>query len=76
MYWMPKMHKSPIKARLTEASHKSSMKPLPKTVISVFRLLFRQIEHIMINKLLLQGIFTGNFYRFFTLLITVMVFSG
>ena len=41
------------------------MKPLPKTVISIFRLLFRQIEHIMTNKRFLQVIFTGNFLQVF-----------
>ena len=63
MHWMPKMHQSLIKARLIVASPKSAMKPLPKTVISIFRLLFRQIEHIMTNKHFLQVIFTGNFLQ-------------
>ena len=31
MYWMPKMHKNPIKARFTTASPKSSIKPLART---------------------------------------------
>ena len=75
------MHESPIKDRLIVASPKSAMKPLPRTVTSIFRLHFRQMEHIMTNKGFLQVIFTGNFftgnfYRFFILLIIVMVFSG
>ena len=44
MYWMPKMHKNPIKARFTIASHKSSIKPLARTITSVFCLSFRQIQ--------------------------------
>ena len=44
MYWMPKMHKNPIKARFIIASPKSSIKPLARTITSVFRLFFRQIQ--------------------------------
>ena len=44
MYWMPKMHKNHIKARFILASPKSSIKPLARTIISVFRLFFRQIQ--------------------------------
>ena len=38
------MHKNPIKARFIMASPKSSIKPLARTIRSVFRLFFRQIE--------------------------------
>ena len=44
MYWMPKMHKNPIKARFIIASPKSSIKPLARTITSVFRSFFRQIQ--------------------------------
>ena len=44
MYWIPKMHKNPIKARFIIASPKSSMKPLARTITSIFCLLFRQIQ--------------------------------
>ena len=44
MYWMPKMHKNPIKARFIIASAKSSIKPLARTITSIFCLLFRQIQ--------------------------------
>ena len=44
MYCMPKMHKNPIKARFIIASPKSSIKPLARTITSVFRLFFRQIQ--------------------------------
>ena len=44
MYWMPKMHKNTIKARLIITSPKSSRKPLVRNVTSIFRLFFRQIQ--------------------------------
>ena len=34
MYWMPKMHKSPVKARFIIASPKFSIKPLASTIIN------------------------------------------
>ena len=37
MYWMPKMHKSPIKARFIIAFPQSSIKPLLRTTTSIFR---------------------------------------
>ena len=42
MYWMPKMHKNAIKARFIIAALKSSIKPLGRTITSIFRLFFRQ----------------------------------
>ena len=44
MYWMPKMHKNPIKARFIIASPKSSVKALARNITSAFRLFFRQIQ--------------------------------
>ena len=44
MYWLPKMHKNPTKARFIVAAPKCSVKPLSKTVTSVFKLFFKQIE--------------------------------
>ena len=44
MYWMPKMHKSPIKDRFIIASPKSSVKPIARAITSIFRLFFRQIQ--------------------------------
>ena len=40
MYWLPKMHKSPVKARFIIASPKSSIKPLSQAITSAFRLFF------------------------------------
>ena len=36
MYWMPKMHKNPIKVRFIKASPKSSLKLSARTIISIF----------------------------------------
>ena len=44
MYWMPEIHKNPIKARFMIVSPKSSIKPLARTITSIFRLFFRQIQ--------------------------------
>ena len=44
MYWVPKMHKNPIKARFIIVPLKSSIKPLAKTIISIFNLFFRPIQ--------------------------------
>ena len=44
MYWMPKMHKNPIKARFIVASPKCSIKPLAQAITSAFRLFYKQIE--------------------------------
>ena len=41
MFWMPKMHKNPIKARFITASPKSSIKLLASTITSIFCLFFR-----------------------------------
>ena len=43
-YWMPKMHKTPIKARFIIASPKSSIKPLVSAITSIFHLFFRQMQ--------------------------------
>ena len=45
MYWIPKMHKTPSGARFIVASSKCSTKPLSKTISSVFKLIFNQIQH-------------------------------
>ena len=41
---MPKMYNNPIKARFIIASPKSSLKPLTRTITSIFRLFFRQMQ--------------------------------
>ena len=44
IYWRPKMHKNPVKARFIIASRKSSIKLLDKAITLIFRLFFRQIQ--------------------------------
>ena len=44
IYWIPKMHKTPIKYRFIIASPDSSIKPLSRAIASIFRLLQSQIE--------------------------------
>ena len=44
IYWIPKRHKNLIKARFIIASSKSSIKPLVRTITSIFRLFFRQVQ--------------------------------
>ena len=55
MYWMSKMHKNPIKARFIIVSPKSSIKPLARTITSIFVCFLDKHKHIMIN----VGFFTG-----------------
>ena len=45
MYWMPKLHKTPIEARFIIASRKCSTKPLSKAVSKVFKLIQSQMEN-------------------------------
>ena len=54
MYWMPKTHENPIKARFIIASPTYSIKPLARTITSIFRLFFGQIQTY------------NDKYRFFT----------
>ena len=46
MYWMPKMHKTPIKARFIIASPNSSIKTLARTIASIFCLFFFENANI------------------------------
>ena len=48
IYWMPKMHKNPIKATVIIASPKFSIKPLARTITSIFCLFFDKYKHIML----------------------------
>ena len=45
MYWMPKLHKTPTGARFIIASKTCSYKPLSKTISSIFKLIYKQIEN-------------------------------
>ena len=44
IYWLPKLHKNPLKFRFIIAAPKCSLKPLSKAVTSVFRLFFNQTQ--------------------------------
>ena len=44
MYWMPKMHKSPVGFRFIVASKMCSTKPLTKVISRVFKLIYMHIE--------------------------------
>ena len=44
IYWRPKLHKSSTKTRSIIAARKCSIKPLSKSINSVYKLMFKQIE--------------------------------
>ena len=44
IYWLPKLHKNPIKFRFIIAAPDCSMKPLAKAVTKLFKLFYKQIE--------------------------------
>ena len=49
MYWVHKLHKNPIGSRFIASSKNCSMKPLPKAVSDVFKLIYSQIEISIVN---------------------------
>ena len=63
MYWVPNMHKNPIKARFIIGSPKSSIKPLARPITSVFRLCLDKYKHIMISVGFLQVLTLFGWYR-------------
>ena len=44
IYWLPKMYKNPTKFRFIIAAPKCAIKPLSKSIISIFKLFYSQIE--------------------------------
>ena len=44
IYWMPKLHKNPIKFRFIIAAPSCSIKPLSKALTKIFKLFFRQVQ--------------------------------
>ena len=44
MYWIPKMHKSPIGSRFIIASKKCSNKPLSEAVSNIFKMIFAHVR--------------------------------
>ena len=55
MYWIPKKHKVPSKARFIVAASLCSLKPLAKALTAVFKQFYKQIENF--NKI--DHFFTG-----------------
>ena len=43
IYWLPKLHKNPIKFRFIIAAPECSIKPLARSITSIFKLFQRQI---------------------------------
>ena len=56
IYWLPKLHKTPIKARFIIASQKCSVKKLSKDVTSIFKLAYNQIERYNLKASTFSGI--------------------
>ena len=62
MYWMPKMHYNPPRARFIIASSACSTKPLSKIASSIFKLIFNQIRSF--HK---KNYFYKNYNRFWVI---------
>ena len=58
MYWNPKLHKNPTKARLIIAAPKYLEKPLSKVVIVALKLIYKQIENYNFKTLYHCGVKT------------------
>ena len=44
IYWLPKLHKNPVKFRFIIAASNCSIKPLSKAITKIFKLFYKQIE--------------------------------
>ena len=62
MYWTPKMHYSPSRARFIVASASCSTKPLSKAVSMIFKKIFKQIENFH-----RKSTFYKNYNRFWVI---------
>ena len=45
VYWLPRVHKNPRKARFIIATPKSSLKPVSESLAAVFKMHFHQTEN-------------------------------
>ena len=45
IYWLPKLHKKPLKFRFIIAAPKCSVKPLSKAITSVFQQFYKQVDN-------------------------------
>ena len=52
--WLPKLHKTPIGARFIIASKTCSTKPLPDVISNIFKMLFKQVENVIIKANFIQ----------------------
>ena len=62
MYWLPKMHYSPPRARFIIASNSCSTKPLSKLTSSIFKHIFNQVRNF--HK---KSYFYKNYNRFWVI---------
>ena len=58
MYWLPKKHKVPTKARFIVAAVRCSIKPLAKCLTSILKLFYKQIENYNLKSHYFSGIKT------------------
>ena len=58
IYWLPKMHKTPIKFRFIIAAPKCSVKPLSKAVAAIFKQFYYQIEQYNKKSFFYSGVKT------------------
>ena len=62
MYWMPKMHKTPLGSRFIIASKLCSTKPVSKAVSNIFKLVFNQVQNFHI-----KAKYISNYNKFWVL---------
>ena len=62
MYWTPKMHYTPSRARFIVSSAKCSTKPISRLVSNAFKLIFNQIENFHVSSK-----FYKNYNRFWVI---------
>ena len=62
MYWTPKMHYTPSRARFIVSSAKCSTKPISQVVSNAFKLIFKQIQNFHD-----QSKFYKNYNRFWVI---------
>lgn len=49
MYWSPKLHKNPIKARFPIPAPNSSMRPLSRAITAALKLVYKQNKKYNFN---------------------------
>ena len=58
IYWTPKLHKTPSKARFIIAAPRCSVKPLSKAVTAALKLIYKQIENYNYKTYFYSGVKT------------------